>query len=233
MALSLPLAALRSGHRAQLGCASPSPHACLACLCVCFCVCVCITLEAHRCFLQSPALSLCVCMCLLAFPHLSIPVHISIHYNNPLSRSHFSACDLSGSEFSTHGSLLLHPHGCSEGARRAKLGRGTHGVLPDPPPRAPHSREEWRGQQGTKQEDEKVKDSQEAGSGPQQTSGDNTTPRKDGTPGETPQRNQTTPLWQLSRAQIIVPAVSCKVCQGPCYCRAHISLNKSTHTCAL
>lgn len=35
-----------------------------------------------------------VCMCLLAFPCLSIPVHISIHYNNPLSHSGFSARDL-------------------------------------------------------------------------------------------------------------------------------------------
>lgn len=40
-----------------------------------------------------------LCLCVYLPLCLFIPVHISIAYNNPLTQSHFSACDLSGSEF--------------------------------------------------------------------------------------------------------------------------------------
>lgn len=138
----LPLAAWGSRHRAQ---PSLAPHACLS---VCFRACVCITLAAHRCFLQSPALSLGVCLCLLAFPHLSISIHISsITITLPLS--HFSACDLSGSEFFPRGLLLLHPHGCSEGGQKSKTGeRDPMGCCLTPPAPAPCPRKEWRGATG-------------------------------------------------------------------------------------
>lgn len=70
-------------------------------------------------------------------------------------------------------------------------------------------REEWRGQQGTKQEDKEVEGSQEAPCrwlwSPVDLRGQQT-PRKDGTSGATPpQGNQTTPLPQLSCAQTIAP----------------------------
>lgn len=66
--------------------------------------------------------------CIRVFICLSLsffPVHISIDYNNPLSQFHFSACDLSGSEFPICCLLLLRPHICSEEGRRAKRRRGT------------------------------------------------------------------------------------------------------------
>lgn len=105
-----------------IGCTSHCPCMYLACFCVSSCACVCITLAVHRCFLCGlPALFLLVFMCLFAILCLFIPVHISIYYNNPISWSHFSACDLSGSEFPIHCLLLLlHPHVCSEVGQKGK-----------------------------------------------------------------------------------------------------------------
>jgi len=164
-----------------------------------------------------------------------LSVHISNHYNNALSRSRFSACDLSVSEFSAHGPSLLHPHRCGEGGQKGKGERHLTGCCLSPLP-ALRSREEWRGQQGTKREDEEVEDSQEAPCGWLRPPADLRTrqpPEKVGHPEQTPQGTQTAPLQQLSCAQTIAPAASRKFCRGPCSCRARISPNTLTHACAL
>ena len=79
------------------------------------------------------------------------------------------------------------------------------------------SREERSGQQGTRWEDEEVEDLQEA-LAPSRPQGTAQPPEKMGHLEQTPQGNQTAPLWQLSHAQTIAPAISCKVYQGPCDC---------------
>lgn len=170
--------------------ACPPLPTCAWCACVLgFCAYACFSLAAHRCLLQSPALSLHVCTRLLASSHLSIPVHISIHYNNPLSQSHLLAHDLSGSEFSTHCLLLVHPHSHSERARRAKLVRRTpwDAACPLSQLRAP-----GRSGEGYREPNGKVRRLRTcrilfAGvSGPQQTLEHNTTTRQDGTSGANP-----------------------------------------------
>lgn len=130
---------------------------------VCFRACVRVTLAAHGRFLQSPAPCLGVCLCLLAFPHLSISIHIS-SITITLSLSPFSACDLSGSEFFPRGLLLLHPHGCSEGGQEGKAGeRDPMGCCLTPPSPQLHAPgRNGEGQQGTKREDEDIEDLQES-----------------------------------------------------------------------
>lgn len=109
----------------QTGCTSHSHCTCLG-MPLCFFLCLCVHYPG-----SSQVLPLVfqlfsfLCACVYSPFSVSIPFHISIHYNNPLSQSHFSACDLSGSEFPMHCLLLLCPRGCREGGRRAKLRRGT------------------------------------------------------------------------------------------------------------
>lgn len=157
---------------------------------VCFRACVRVTLAAHGRFLQSPAPSLGVCLCLLAFPHLSISIHIS-SITITLSLSPFSACDLSGSEFFPRGLLLLHPHGCSEGGQEGKAGeRDPMGCCLTPPRPSSMLQEgmerDNREQNGKMRTLRTCRSLLAGGSGPHQTSGDNTTPRKDGGSGANP-----------------------------------------------
>lgn len=116
-----------------------------------------------------------------------------------LSRSHFSACDHGGSEFSSHVLLLLCPQGCSEGRQKGKAGErdlmGCCLTSLSPPGRSGEGNREPNGNMRKL----KTHRSLAGCSGPQQTSGDNKPPRKDSASGA----NQTTPLQQLSCAQTI------------------------------